>query len=103
MKKDPPKHIPQRSPDQTILGISMPKELKNRIKEAAQKDRRPMAQWCVIQLEEILKDLESDTAQNEKDQFPAPLKSVADAPGHQVIPSKGPTKYPPKNRRGKGA
>jgi hypothetical protein len=50
---------PQRRPDQTILGVSMPKELKARIKTAAAADRRPMATWAVLQLERICDELEA--------------------------------------------
>lgn len=56
----------------------MPKSLKERIRLAAEKDRRDMAPWAVIQLEKILDDLEREHAEEEQrqSQHHAPLESV---------------------------
>ena len=61
-----------RAADKTVLGVSMPKSLKDRITRLAQADHRNMAQWCVVQLEKAVQELESAAA-------PAPLKSLPDS------------------------
>jgi hypothetical protein len=43
-----------RAPGQTILGVSMSKDLKEKIKRAAKAENRTMANWCVHHLEKIL-------------------------------------------------
>ena len=48
------KKTPLRNEDNTTLTISLSKELKARIQEAADKDRRKISPWCAIQLEGIL-------------------------------------------------
>lgn len=52
---DPPK----RSDSQTTLTISLPKILKTRIEAAAAKDNRKVSNWCVVELEKILDELEA--------------------------------------------
>ena len=47
-----------RAEDKTVLGVSMPKELKERIAAIAKKDHRDMAPWCVIQLENAVREIE---------------------------------------------
>jgi predicted DNA-binding protein len=48
----------KRAEESTLLGVSMPKELKERIKAAAENERRSMANWCVHHLEVLLDQLE---------------------------------------------
>lgn len=43
-----------RAADSTSLSVSMPKALRDRIKAAAEKDRRSVSQWLAIQMESIL-------------------------------------------------
>jgi len=43
-----------RASNKTVLGVSMPIELKNKIFKHAQADHRNMAQWCVVQLEKAV-------------------------------------------------
>ena len=52
-----------RADDQTVLGVSMPKTLKDRIAKLADADRRSMAQWSVMQLEKAVSELENKLAQ----------------------------------------
>lgn len=47
-----------RAANKTVLGISMPIELKNKILKHAQADHRNMAQWCVVQLEKAVREIE---------------------------------------------
>jgi len=47
-----------RAKDKTVLGVSMPKSLKERIQRVADADHRDMAPWCVIQLEKAVAKLE---------------------------------------------
>jgi hypothetical protein len=47
-----------RAPGQTILGVSMSKDLKEKIKRAAKSENRTMANWCVHHLEKILDAME---------------------------------------------
>lgn len=51
----------------------MPKALKDRITRLAEADHRNMAQWCVVQLEKAVQELELSTA------APAPLKALPDS------------------------
>jgi hypothetical protein len=53
-----------RSESNTVLGISMPKAIKDKIRRAAELDNRTMANWCLVQLERIIaqKDAAQDTA-----------------------------------------
>ncbi len=51
---DPPK----RNETQTTLTISLSKILKARIEEAAARDNRRVSNWCVVELEKILRELE---------------------------------------------
>jgi len=60
-----------RAADKTVLGVSMPKSLKLRITRLAEADHRNMAQWCVVQLEKAVSELEAVA--------PAPLKSLPDS------------------------
>ena len=53
-----------RASNKTVLGVSMPIELKNKIFKHAQADHRNMAQWCVVQLQKAVRDIE------EKDSVP---------------------------------
>ncbi len=46
-----------RSPENTVLGVSMPKTLKAKIKELADADHRPMAAWAAIHLERIVAEI----------------------------------------------
>jgi len=54
-----------RAPGQTILGVSMSKDLKGKIKSAAAAENRTMANWCVHHLEKILDAMDQNA--------PAPL------------------------------
>ena len=54
---------PTRSPDQTVLGVSMSKDLKDRIKALADADDRTMAKWCALQLARIVQDLNQSKIQ----------------------------------------
>jgi len=60
-----------RAADKTVLGVSMPKSLKLRITRLAEADHRNMAQWCVVQLEKAVSELEAVA--------PATLKSLPDS------------------------
>jgi hypothetical protein len=60
-----------RAADKTVLGVSMPKSLKLRITRLAEADHRNMAQWCVVQLEKAVSELEAVA--------PAPLESLPDS------------------------
>lgn len=42
-----------------MLGVFMPKSLKARIKAAATKENRTMANWCVWHLEKLLDEMDS--------------------------------------------
>ena len=53
---------PKRSEDNDVLGVSMPKDLKNRIKALADADERPMATWCAVHLRKIVEKMEADAA-----------------------------------------
>lgn len=64
-----------RAEDQTVLGISMPKELKAKIAAAAAADNRSMANWCVHHLHEILGHLETAASEPPSSK---PLESVDD-------------------------
>jgi hypothetical protein len=59
---------PKRSNDNDVLGVSMTKDLKNRIKALADADDRPMATWCAIHLKKMVETMEAAA--------PAPLKSL---------------------------
>ena len=48
-----------RAEDKTVLGVSMPKSLKDRIAAIARDDHRDMAPWCVIQLEKAVAEIEA--------------------------------------------
>ena len=63
-----------RADDKTVLGVSMPKELKERIALLAHADHRNMAQWCVVQLEKAVAELEAATVVP-----PAPLVPLPDS------------------------
>jgi hypothetical protein len=66
-----------RAPGQTILGVSMSKSLKEKIKAAAAAENRTMANWCVHHLEKIL------DAMDEKARTPLPISEpmiLNDAP-----------------------
>ena len=67
-----------RSEDQTVLGVSMPIELKNRIKAIAHGDHRGMAPWCVIQLETAVAAVEAEISAKASPpiEMPSTLKSV---------------------------
>ena len=45
----------KRGEDQSTLTISLPKLLKARIKEAAAGETRSVSNWCVLQLEKLVK------------------------------------------------
>ena len=57
----------ERAEDQTLLGVSMSKDLKERIRAAAEKEKRPMANWCAFHLERLLDEM--DAASGEKHGF----------------------------------
>ena len=64
-----------RAADKTVLGVSMPKSLKLRITRLAEADHRNMAQWCVVQLEKAVSELEAAAPAKTA----APLKSLPDS------------------------
>lgn len=64
---------PKRSEDNDVLGVSMPRELKNRIKALADADERPMATWCAIHLKKLVEKMEAEAASNAPP--PAPVKA----------------------------
>ena len=53
-----------RAEGQTLLGISMSKDLKARIKQAADKEKRPMANWCAFHLERLLDQMDAEQSGN---------------------------------------
>ena len=53
---------PKRSETNDVLGVSMSKELKARIKKLADLDHRPMATWCALHLEQLVKHMEAEAA-----------------------------------------
>jgi len=63
----------QRPDSSNILGVSMPAELKARIKKLADADQRTMAQWCAIRLRQIVEISESAS---DLTTSPAPLVSL---------------------------
>lgn len=75
------KRIPKRAEENTVLTVSLSKDLKQKIQAAAAEDRRAVSPWVVIQLEKVLDDLEA----SRKPQYPD-LK-VADEPGNGSLPS----------------
>jgi len=64
---------PKRSEDNDVLGVSMPRELKTRIKALADADKRPMATWCAIHLEKLVEKMEA--AASAKPPPPAPVSA----------------------------
>lgn len=64
-----------RAEGQTLLGISMSKGLKARIKAAADKEKRPMANWCAFHLEQLLDEMDAERSGNLQE-----VRSL-DAPG----------------------
>ena len=56
----------KRSEDQTTLTISLSKDLKERISEAAQADHRAVSPWCVLRLTEVLNAMDAEDAVREK-------------------------------------
>lgn len=60
------KHTPKRGAENSILSVSCSKELKERVKAAAEADRRAVSPWVVIQLEKVLDEME----EQEKGKFP---------------------------------
>ena len=88
-----------RSPDQTVLGISMSKTLKARIAKAAEADDRSMANWCVAHLKRIVEQHEAKHGITRTE----PLK-VAESMGNESSHSTAASgakavKYPPKRIR----
>lgn len=80
-------------PEQSaILGVSMPLALKQRIKRLADLDKRTMASWCAIHLEQLVEELEKPT--------PAPLMMVAEEPGQAFSPSTPAAGAPPVKYQG---
>ena len=76
-----------RAPDKTVLGVSMPKDLKERIHRLAELDRRNMAQWCVVQLEKAVEELESTVLAADPPQvIHPPLTSMEDPAEKQSAP-----------------
>lgn len=55
-----------RAANKTVLGISMPIELKNKILKHAQADHRNMAQWCVVHLEKAVRVIEENDSNPDK-------------------------------------
>ena len=49
------KHTPKRSPDQATLTISLPKDLKDRIMDAAESDNRTAGNYVVTELMKLLR------------------------------------------------
>ena len=66
-----------RADTQTVLGVSMPKELKDRIKRAAAIENRTMANWCVHHLDRIVRELESRDSKTSASQTFSRTESVA--------------------------
>jgi len=87
----------QRPENSAILGVSMPLSLKLRIKRLADNDKRTMASWAAIHLEDIVEELEEAEARK--------LQMVAESEGNELSPSTPartvPTKYPKGKRRPK--
>jgi hypothetical protein len=54
----PAKKNHDRSPDQTMMGVSMSKELKNLIKRAADRENRTMANYAVHYLKAAVEESE---------------------------------------------
>jgi len=50
-----------RGLDSDMLGVSMSKDLKERIRAAASKEKRPMANWCAFHLERLLDEMEASS------------------------------------------
>jgi hypothetical protein len=55
-----PKKPKDRSPDQTLLGVSLPKALKERIRKAAARENRTMANWSAHHLGLVIEQIEAE-------------------------------------------
>jgi hypothetical protein len=55
-----PKKPKDRSPDQTVLGVSLPKDLKERIRKAADRENRTMANWSAFHLKLVIEQIEAE-------------------------------------------
>ena len=85
-----------RPENSAILGVSMPLSLKLRIKRLAEADKRTMASWAAIHLEQVVKELEAGSQ----------LSSVAEPSGNESshsTPARGArtVKYPAARTRKK--
>ena len=95
---------PKRSEDNDVLGVSMPRELKNRIKALADADHRPMATWCAVHLKKLVEKMEAEAAATEPPDLvkpktpPAENRRKSDSIGQRVH---GPVKKP--NRHSQSA
>lgn len=58
-----PKKPKDRSPDQTLLGVSLPKDLKERIRKAAARENRTMANWSAYHLKLVIEQIEAEMKQ----------------------------------------
>jgi hypothetical protein len=56
----------KRAADQTVLGVTMTKDLKSRIFAAAEREKRSMANFCAFHLEKVV-DLLDDAERQEKE------------------------------------
>lgn len=56
-----------RAADQTILGVSLPKELKERIKKASEIEGRTMANFATFYLKQAVDKFEADLKKKEED------------------------------------
>jgi len=77
MDKGPLKKI-KRADQNTTLTISLSKDLRARIDQAAEEDRRKVSPWVVIQLERILDDMDAV-------EMVQPLKVADDPPAKYQV------------------
>ena len=55
-----PKRPKDRSPNQTLLGVSLPKDLKERIRKAAARENRTMANWSAYYLRLVVDKIDAE-------------------------------------------
>jgi len=60
-----PKPEPQRGEKNTTISFSLPKAMKDRIKELAEKEHRTVANWLVKELEPIVEARMREQIKNE--------------------------------------
>lgn len=75
-----------RAKDSDMLGVSMSKDLKERIRAAAAKEHRPMANWCAYHLERILDEMDAETA-SKTAALPAPNPGLQPLEAPKSFPS----------------